>query len=467
MEEFTIKELEKIISNGDFNSLKGKIENDFFECKSQIYDLKKEYSKRELAKDVSSFANSNGGYILIGPKTKKSETRFGDEVIEIFLFDQGLVDPDQYENVIKDWIHPDEIHGIKIYWKKSKDNNSKGIIVIEIPPQKESLKPFLINKIIEEEKKVSETIFGYAERKGDRSDPKKIEDVHRIVRDGLFYDKNIENRFNNLESLIQLFLKTKDEQRNKDKKIINKRVNQTLQLNGKQKRLLMLIAYPKEKQGKLKSLFINEEGSIKRKLEDPPLNAGKIRYAGWSLETLDKGRIIERQFVRVQSGDTKTIDLYQDGTLIFTGLADEEFLAHASEDGLRINSIGLIEIVYNFISFYREVINDLTIKPSIISVEFRFLNMHLDGKKTYLIEKAIEATFAGEKHEAPQDNYSLETPIDFNVQDFELGKTAEITYKVVEEIYLWFGIPLDKENIPYTKIENSVVSIDIEQIRKK
>ena len=233
------------------------------------------------------------------------------------------------------------------------------------------------------------------------------------------------------------------------------------------KRIITLIAYPKEKSAELKSLFTNKEGSIKRKLEDPPLNAGKIRYAGWSLETLDRGRIIEGEFVRVQNGDRKTIDLYQDGTLIFTGLADERFLAHASEDGLRINSIALIELVYNFISFYREVINDLIIKPSIISVEFRFLNMHLEGKKTYLIEGPIDALFGGEKHEAPQDNYFLETPIDFNVQDFEAGKTAEIAYKVVEKIYLWFGIPLDKGNIPYTKIENSVVSIDIEQIRKK
>ena len=149
------------------------------------------------------------------------------------------------------------------------------------------------------------------------------------------------------------------------------------------KRIIILVAYPKEKIGELKSLFTNEEGSIKRKLENPPLNAGKIRYAGWGIETLDQGKILEGQFVRVQNGDRKTIDLYQDGTLIFTGLADEKFLAHASENGLRINSIALIELVYNFLSFYYEVINDLTIKPNTTLVEFRFHNMHLDDKKSY------------------------------------------------------------------------------------
>lgn len=233
------------------------------------------------------------------------------------------------------------------------------------------------------------------------------------------------------------------------------------------KKVIILIAYPKEKLGELKSLFTNEEGSIKRKLEDPPLNAGKIRYAGWSLETLDRGRIIEGQFVRVQNGDRKTIDLYKDGTLIFSGLADENFLAWASEDGLRINSIALIELIYNFISFYREIINDLTIKPNTISVEFRFFNMHLDDKKSYLVEGPIDALFSFNKHEAPANNYSLETPIDFKVEDFETGKIGEIAYKVVEKIYLWFGVPLDTGNIPYIKIENSVASIDIEKIKKK
>lgn len=234
MEDFSIKELEKIINTGDFDSLIGKIENDFFECKSQIYNLEDGNEKLKLAKVVSSFANLNGGYILIGPKTENSKTHFGDEIIEISLLNQDLVNPNQYKNVIKDWIYPDEIQGIKVYWKACKNDGNKGILVIEIPTQKEFLKPFLISKIVEEEKKISETIFGYAERKGDRSEPKKIKDIYKIMRDGLLYDKNIENRFNNLESIVQSFAKKRsdEEQKNKDKDLINKRVNEILKLYG-------------------------------------------------------------------------------------------------------------------------------------------------------------------------------------------------------------------------------------------
>lgn len=234
------------------------------------------------------------------------------------------------------------------------------------------------------------------------------------------------------------------------------------------KRTIVLIAYPKEKGGELKSLFTNDEGSIKRKLENPPLNAGQIRYAGWDLRTLDQGKIIEGQYIRVQNGNRKSIDLYNDGALIFTGLADEGFLAHASEDGLKINSIALIELAYNFISFYKEVINDFNIKPNTILMQFRFINMHLDDKKSYLVEGPSDALFSSPwKHEAPLSDYSLDPLIEFKIEDFEKEKIAATGYKVIEKIYLWFGIPLDSGNIPYTKIENSVPSIDIEAIRGK
>lgn len=40
MKEFSVEELERIINDHNFNDLIGKIENDFFECKNQIYNLK-------------------------------------------------------------------------------------------------------------------------------------------------------------------------------------------------------------------------------------------------------------------------------------------------------------------------------------------------------------------------------------------------------------------------------------------
>jgi len=464
MDKFSIKELEKIINEGNFDCLVGKIENNFFDCKKEVYDLKNNLVKRELAKDISSFANLNGGYILIGPQTKKSEYHFGDEIEKIKLVKQNLVNIVQYFDIAKEWIYP-EIERLKIKWKPSKNSKNKGILVIQIPSQKEILKPFLIKKLVEE-RKISEIIFGYVERKGDKSDPKKIQNIHQIMRDGLLYDQNIKNHFNYLETLIMERNQQtqKEKQINKNKEIentIEERIKTIIKANNiNNQRAIILTIYIKNNVVELKSLFTDVEGSIKRKLENPPVNAGKIRSGGWSLETLDRGKIIEGQLVRVMSG-VKTIDLYKDGTLVFTGLADEEFLAWASKDGHKINSLALIELVYNFISFYREIINDLSEQQNMISIKFGFINMWLNGKKNYIVPGPIGTLFTS-KYNAPRNEYFSES-IDFDAKAFDIGKIA---YKIVEGIYLWFGIPLNNRNIPYTKkLMDSSIIIDVDQIK--
>ena len=131
MNKFSIKELEKIINEGNFDYLVGKIENNFFDCKKEIYDLKNNLVKRELAKDISSFANLNGGYILIGPQTKKSEYHFGDEIEKIKLVKQNLVNIDRYFDIAKEWIYP-EIERLKIKWKPSKNDKNKGFLYQKI-----------------------------------------------------------------------------------------------------------------------------------------------------------------------------------------------------------------------------------------------------------------------------------------------------------------------------------------------
>lgn len=104
--ELTRSRLEEILQTSDFDALIGEIENDWFECKGQPYQLDNDSDKRELAKDVSSFANYEGGHILIGIRTKPSSSQFGDEAEQIRSFEQSLVNINQYYNVVRDWIYP-------------------------------------------------------------------------------------------------------------------------------------------------------------------------------------------------------------------------------------------------------------------------------------------------------------------------------------------------------------------------
>jgi len=123
--------------------------------------------------------------------------------------------------------------------------------------------------------------------------------------------------------------------------------------------------------------------------------------------------------------------------------------------------LALIELVYNFISFYKEVINDLSEQLNMISVKFAFINMWLNDKRSYLTPGLIDI-FLTSRYNAPRNEYFSES-IDFDAKSFDIGKIA---YKIVEGIYLWFGIPLNNRNIPYTKkLENSSIIIDVDQIK--
>ena len=106
MDSFTKDDLERIINSNNFEELKGKYEYEWFECKSQPYLLNDNKGKRELAKDVSSFANSDGGYIVIGVKTTKDDTHIGDKINEIRPFDSNLINEEQILKTCDEWIYP-------------------------------------------------------------------------------------------------------------------------------------------------------------------------------------------------------------------------------------------------------------------------------------------------------------------------------------------------------------------------
>src|SRR6266567_3104529 len=132
----------EILMSGDFARLIGLVEDENLECKGQQYDLRQDGTKRELAKDISAFANADGGLIIIGVRTKKSFTHFGDEIDEIRPLDQSLLDPDQYYKILSEWLFPVP-NDVKIIFYRAISSH-KGVFALSVPRQAESRKPFLI-----------------------------------------------------------------------------------------------------------------------------------------------------------------------------------------------------------------------------------------------------------------------------------------------------------------------------------
>ncbi len=70
----TIADIKRIVSEGAWDSLLGESESEVLDCKMVPYRLEEVQGKHELAKDVSSFANAEGGFILLCMETTPSPT---------------------------------------------------------------------------------------------------------------------------------------------------------------------------------------------------------------------------------------------------------------------------------------------------------------------------------------------------------------------------------------------------------
>jgi predicted HTH transcriptional regulator len=274
------EEFLRIIDSGDFDLLVGETESDWLECKGEIYHLGENKGKRELAKDVSSFANSNeGGFILIGVEKEKSDQSQVDTIIRIRSFSEHVVNIEQYHNVIKEWVFP--TLDVKIEWKKYRESN-KGILIVTIPSQSEGRKPFLISKTIEDSGKRSEILFGYVERKRANSIPKKMIELHQIFRDGVLYETTINKRFDDLCALFQgLNLPTGAQEK------LNKQMNEEILgrisdaiMNGglTGHRKLIITGYTSE--DVTLPEWSNSQSELIKSFENPPY----LRQYGWDLK---------------------------------------------------------------------------------------------------------------------------------------------------------------------------------------
>jgi hypothetical protein len=200
---FTLIELKQIIDSGDFNKFVGEVEGQLFDAKGQPYRFEDgPDAKREFAKDVAAFANTRGGSILIGMHTKTGPFHTGEEVDEIRPIPGTLFVPDQYRKTLVEWLYPQPA-GIEILWTQFGPDPTKGIGAILIPLQDDRAKPFLIKRVIGENKKSSELLIGYVERRMDGTEVRTIAELHHALKTGLNLERELLGRIANLEILIE------------------------------------------------------------------------------------------------------------------------------------------------------------------------------------------------------------------------------------------------------------------------
>ena len=141
------------IQTGNADSLIGRTESEWLEVKSHAYELQKKDEARwktELAQDVSQFANStDGGLLLIGFWTEKVNGI--DTITKITAALPDSKRSQRYSDILKDRIHP-PISGLQV---GSVRWNNADIIYVYIPAQQEENKPYIVTGAIIEKCDIS------------------------------------------------------------------------------------------------------------------------------------------------------------------------------------------------------------------------------------------------------------------------------------------------------------------------
>lgn len=188
MTEFTPKvlsqeEFKDILTSKEMDKLVGCTENGFFDAKTAYYNLRDPRDKHEICKDVTAFANNDGGYLLIGATTKK----LLNEQTEYIESCDGIVEyPDLNAamSILTEYIYPNSITKY-VGFEKIETAHGKKFLVISISANA-SDKPFFVKKDPQNREYVS-----YYMRTHDRGTRFEIEYLHELVRNGANHEKHL------------------------------------------------------------------------------------------------------------------------------------------------------------------------------------------------------------------------------------------------------------------------------------
>jgi hypothetical protein len=448
LRELTIENVSDILSRGTFSELISAVEHVRFECKNGLYDTKTEKSKIELAKDISALANSSGGYLLMGPATKKNPLHQGDEVISVSEFASSAFPPDTYRDILGALIYP-PITDLKIEWHPSSADPGKGIASIYVPSKSANEKPFLVIKS-ELDSQVRGHLIGYFERVGDDVLPTSAQIIRDTMKDGKRYG-DLDRRMENIEGLITKLASNRTAKENPltNERLLKRAADARAAAQLSDVPSFFLVAAPTEPV-KLTGLFSSKSAEYKA-ISTPPV----YRHNGFDLDPQTPIQHLRGELLRRITNGRKGLELWQDGALIFVGRNDEDFLGWATrrkegEYNIYINNYVLSEVVSLFFSLAIQVFGGMQGPPEEIRVCFGLMREDLYitvGDATWNYELSdhpidrVMGSFGGRKAPAVENKMFW---IEFKLKDAIPEVEA---LKLLKEIYHWFGIT--DERIPY------------------
>jgi predicted HTH transcriptional regulator len=179
-----IQTIASILNRRTLSDLQGVREDQWFDAKQPPgYDLTTPAGRFELAKDVSSFANAEGGHIVIGLTTSQIPEEQTEEVNGLALVHQGALNIAAIEGVIAEYVYP-SIQGLQVSWVEDIAGTGVGVGVISIPLVPLDRRFFLMKKVLDEGTPLPQIAFGVAVRRGSNSIPFNVDQLYRMCQEG-------------------------------------------------------------------------------------------------------------------------------------------------------------------------------------------------------------------------------------------------------------------------------------------
>ncbi len=166
-----------LLRAGRVDVLLGQPENEWLDFKRQGY-ARTDHGRFELAKDVAAFANAGGGLLVLGLASVKSG--LAEVASAVTPCASGSVNAQSYRGVLSRRLHP-PLERLSIF--SLPQSRGGDVWVIDVPPQPEESKPFLVHGAVLGGK-VSDAFYSMVVRRADDCIPTDPQAVHALMAAG-------------------------------------------------------------------------------------------------------------------------------------------------------------------------------------------------------------------------------------------------------------------------------------------
>ncbi|WP_425840961.1 helix-turn-helix domain-containing protein [Microbacterium sp. PA5] len=177
--QLTVTSTALMVRSGRVEALVGQREGMLFDAKTTHYDLEKLAGKVSLGQAVARFCNGDGGILVVGLETAVVD---GVEVVaRVKPVPLDLTVPERYRKLIDQHVYPFP-EGLVISAIPMQDGSGMTVLV-EVPPQPDYNKPYLVSGAFVDGKAKGEFI-SIVQRRDDGSEPLKASMIHAWIATG-------------------------------------------------------------------------------------------------------------------------------------------------------------------------------------------------------------------------------------------------------------------------------------------